>query len=129
MYLLKTPHATQDPEAAFGWGTGSGTNVVTITPSWSDDTFYISLGGLSTTQVPTAIPSGWTDADVETPDPDYKRTGTGSGDNGICSVYKTGAGAATSVYESAGAGSPSWSWSSGTSDIGTLIAIRGAALS
>jgi hypothetical protein len=124
-WLLKNAHPTQAPEAAYGWGTGSGTNVVTLTPSWADATFYINLGGLSTTQTPTAIPSGYTDPDVETPDPDYDRTGTSSPDTGMCGVYKTGSGA-QSVYETSGAGSPSWTWSTGTSDIGTIIGIRGA---
>jgi hypothetical protein len=119
-FHLRDVHASQAPEMDFGMGTGSANSDCDVTPSWGTDlTFWLGAASWDAANDLTAVPSGWTGTDVEVADPDQKKTATAA------------IGAAT--LEQAGAqvtfGDADWPISSGSPDLGTLIAIRGKEVS
>jgi len=105
----------------FGFGTGSGNADIDLTPSWgSDETFWLHAVVMSPSGArPTGVPSPYVATDVETPDPDYKETGTSSGDAVIAACTAQFAGAQEVIDED------EWLDGPNLPDLGTLIAVRG----
>ncbi len=118
-FLIRNVHATDAPEYDFGMGTGSANSDCDVTPSWGTDTtlWLHAIGFDPTGSVPATVATDYTATDVETPDPDYKKTGSTSSDAAIAACYRTAAGANETIDED--------EWGTGLPDLGTLIAIHG----
>ena len=117
-FHLRGVHLSSDPEIDHGMGSGSGNSDCDVTPSWgTDETFWLGVVGWDAANDLTAVPSGWTATDVETPDPDSKKSPAASAAIGAATLEQAGAQVTF--------GDSDWPLDSGLTDLGTLIAVRG----